>query len=48
MVLVLLIIGLVEDGSGALVNVAAITIEDVVELATALWRFSDEACGRNF
>ena len=34
--LVLLIIGLVEVASGALVNVAAITIEDVVGLATAL------------
>ena len=46
--LVLLIIGLVEDASGALINVAAIIIEDVVGLATALWLFSDEACGRNF
>ena len=46
--LVLLIIGLVEVSSGALVNVAAITIKDVVGFATALWLFSDEACGRSF
>ena len=48
MVLVLLIIGLVEDASYALINVAAITIEDVVGLGTALWLFSNEACERNF
>ena len=35
-ILVLLIIGLVEDASGALANVAVITIEDVVGLAIAL------------
>ena len=46
--LVLLIIKFVEVASGALVNVAAIIIVDVVGLATALWLLSDEACGRSF
>ena len=46
--LVLLIIGLVEVASGALVTVAAITIKNVVGLATALLLFSDETCGRSF
>ena len=41
---VLLIIGLVEVASGGLVNVAAITIEDVVELATALLLLFDKPC----
>ena len=39
---------LVEVASGALVNVLANTIENVVGVATAKWLFSDVACGRSF
>ena len=42
-VLGLLIVGLVEVASGALVNIVATAVEDVVGLATALWLCSSSA-----
>ena len=45
MVLLLLIVGLVEIASGALVYVAATAVEDIVGLAIALWLLSASAGG---
>ena len=47
-VLGLLIVGLVEVASGALVHVAATAVEDVVGLETALWLFSNRAGNCSF
>ena len=47
-VLGLFIVGLVKVASGALVDVAATALEDVVRLATALWLLSSSAGNCSF